>query len=154
MRSKETQSRQHITFVYTIDIVSSSATVAHSRHHPTIIIFTIFLVSTMGWTISCTTFIPLAIHIALFVVAGNPPHMTMTHSMECTIQKNHIDPLGNIGKACIDSHFAYPKSSRLLLSHKINSNFKTEARHQYHYALLLTFAKETKEYWIHYAIKV
>ena len=125
MRSKETQSGQHITFVYTIDIVSSSATAAHSRHHPTIIIFTIFLVSTMGWTISCTTFIPLAIHIALFVVAGNPPHMTMTHSMECTIQKNHINPLGNISKPCIDSHFAYPISSHLLSSHTNSLHFKT-----------------------------
>ena len=154
MRSKETQSWQHITFVYTIDIVSSSVTVAHSRHHPTIIIFTILLVSTMGWTISCTAFIPLAIHITLFVVVGNPPHMTMTHSMECTIQKNHINPLGNIGKAYIDSHFAYPKSSWLLSSHRNSSHFETEARCQYYYALLLTSGKETKEYWIHYAIKV
>ena len=154
MRSKETQSRQHITFVYTIDIVSSSATVAHSRHHPTIIIFTILLVSIMDWTISCTAFNSFCnIHNSICSY-WNPSHMTMAYSMEYTTQNNHIDSLGNIGKACINSHFAYPKSSRLLLSPKINSNFKTEARHQYHYALLLTFAKETKEYWIHYAIKV
>ena len=125
MHNKETLGGQHIAFFYTVDIVSSSATAAHSRHHPTIIIFTILLVSTMGWTISCTTFIPLAIHIALFVVAENPLHMIMTHSMECTIQKNHIDPLGNIGKAYIDSHFAYPKSSRLLLSNTNSSHFET-----------------------------
>ena len=37
--------------------------------------------------------------------------MTMLSSREYTIQKNHIDPLGNIGKACIGFHFAYPKSS-------------------------------------------
>ena len=54
--------------------------------------------------------IPLTIHTTLFVVAGNSPHMTMTYSMEYTIQKNDINPLSNIGRAYIDSHFAYPKS--------------------------------------------
>ena len=56
MRSKETQSGQHITFFYTIGIVSSSATAAHSKHHPANKIFTILLVSTVGWSISCISF--------------------------------------------------------------------------------------------------
>ena len=49
----------------------------------------------------------------------------MTYSMEYTTQNNHIDPLGNIGKACIGSHFAYLKSSRLLLSNTNSSHFET-----------------------------
>ena len=51
--------------------------------------------------------------------------MTMAYLMEYIIQKNHIDPLGNIGKAYIDSHFAYPNSWRLFPSHTNSSQFKT-----------------------------
>ncbi|KAM4097905.1 hypothetical protein ACJW30_07G036600 [Castanea mollissima] len=145
MHRKERQSGQHITFFYIVSIVSSSSTATHSRHHLPNINFTILLVSTMGWTISCTTF-NSSHNIALFVVARNPLHITMASSVEYTIQKNHIDPLGNIGKACIGSHFAYPKSSHLLSSHTNSSHFGTYARPQYYYTLLLTFAKEIKEY--------
>ena len=140
MCSKETQSGQHITFFYTVGIVSSSAIAAHSRHHPTNIIFTILLVSTMDWTISCTAFNSFCNTHNSICSYWNPPHITMAYSMEYTTQNNHIDPLGNIGKACIGSHFAYPKSSRLLLSNTNSSHFETKARRQYHYALLPTSA--------------
>ena len=41
--------------VYTIVIVSSSASVVQNKHHPMNIIFTIFFVWSKGWTLSCMT---------------------------------------------------------------------------------------------------
>ena len=48
MHNKETLGGQHIAFFYTVDIVSSSATATHNRHHLTNINLTILLVLTMG----------------------------------------------------------------------------------------------------------
>ena len=54
-----------------------------------------------------------------------------------------MHPLGNIEKVCTGSHFVYPKSSRLLSSHKNNWNFGTEGHRQYPYALRPTFGRKS-----------
>ena len=119
MLRKQKQSGHHITFFYTVVIVSSSATSVHSKHHPMNIIFTILLVSTMGWTLSCTAFNSSRnTHTSIYScwkssAYNNGVFKGIHHS------KNHIDPLGNIGKACISSHFTYPKSSHLLSCHRV-----------------------------------
>ena len=69
--------------------------------------------------------------------------MTMASSREYTIEKTHMHPLGNIEKACTGSHFVYPKSSRLLSSHKNSWNFETEGHRQYPYALRPTFERKS-----------
>ena len=129
--------------VYTIVIVSSSTSVVQNKHHPMNIIFTILLSDLRGVPCHAWPSILLAIHIALLVVAGNPPHMTMASSRVYTIEKTDMRPSSNIGKACTGSHFTYPKSSRLLSSHKNSCNFETEGHRQYLHALCPTFAKSS-----------
>ena len=115
------------------------------------------ITNTIQWTLSWPFFlsnlrggschawpsIPLAIHTTLLVVAGNSPHMTMASSREYTIEKTLMHPLGNIEIACTSSHLFYPKSSRLLSSHKNSWNFETEGHHQYPHALRLTSARRS-----------
>ncbi|KAK7835590.1 hypothetical protein CFP56_023351 [Quercus suber] len=89
--------------------------------------------------------IPRATHTTLLVVAGIPPYMTMASSWEYTIEKTYMRPLGNIGKAYISSHFAYPKSSHLLSCHKNSCNFRTEGHRQYRHALRPTSARRSQQ---------
>ena len=72
--------------------------------------------------------------------------MTMASSREYTIEKTDMRPLSNIGKACTGSHFAYPKSLRLLLRHRNSCNFGTEGHRQYLHALCPTSAKSSHKH--------
>ena len=124
MLRKQKQSDHHITFFYAVIIVSSSATAVHNRPSNEHNLHNSFSLNN-GLNLVMHSLQFVSQYTTLFVVARNPPHMTMVSSREYAIQKNHIDALSNIGKACIGSHFAYSKSSHLLSSHMNNSHFRT-----------------------------
>ena len=128
--------------VYTIVIVSSSASTVQNKHQVMNLIFTIFFGWSKGWTLSCMT-LNSSRNTHSSSCSCNPPHMTMVSSREYTIEKSDMRPLSNIGKACTGSHFAYSKSSHLLSSHRNSCNFGTEGHRQYRHALCLTSARRS-----------
>ena len=86
MLRKQKQSDHHITFFYAVIIVSSSATAVHNRPSNEHNLHNSFSLNN-GLNLVMHGLQFVSQYTTLFVVARNPPHMTMVFSREYIIKK-------------------------------------------------------------------